>query len=284
MPCGLLRHDLRWRGVPVPVNDDDHSTRLLFGWNGDVPSRRIRPRRRQRVRGMSRATRFAGLTLVLGLGVLTACTDDTSNPNVVGGPPASVDPADQARADRIPLVLADMPAGYREEPDDPKLEPGFVTLCFSDVHSAAMITGRAEGRKFIGEGARNISSESLITSTAEGAEQVLATVNGDEFLGCLTQGAEDAMKAVAAKAGDGTEIGSVSVGRLSFPNVADETVAVQVQVEVSKRGFTVPFVADVVLLRKERAISLIRFAHLGSAFPDDQKQALAQAVASRMGP
>jgi hypothetical protein len=213
---------------------------------------------------------FAVTVVALGL-VAAGCGGGNDTDALQPQTQVTVD--DQRRADRIILRLADFPSGWRAEADENQDDADCYKVDFGDL----TITGRAESKSFVKGNVPFASSVAVLYKTPQQAGTVFDEVASDKLAGCFA----DYMKSQSA---DDVTIGETSFGELGFPELGDRSAAYQIAIELKTEGLTPTMFIDLVFIQRDRALAMLAFVDLLSAFDQPQKEALAKTVAERMDP
>jgi hypothetical protein len=180
---------------------------------------------------------------------------------------------DQRDAEQIVLQLGDFPSGWRAEADgDDEDDADCLDVDFSDL----TITGEAESKTFVKGNAPIASSKAAVYQDTEQAGEAFERIATDELAECFS----DYMK---KQSDDDVTVGDVSFGELTFPKMGDRSAAYQIAIELRASGITPTAYVDLVFIQHERALVLLAFVDIFTAFDQAQKEALAGTVAKRMG-
>jgi hypothetical protein len=195
---------------------------------------------------------------------------------------------DQQRAEDAVLRLSDLPTGFEwtstpsEEDDD-----GDDVDCLEDIEydfSDLTVTGDADSDDFETD-VLQVSSDVTVYQEVEQAqaalERVMAIAGGEELVGCL----EDAMEEAAAEESETTiEFGDVSGGEVSYPEVGEQTEAVEFEIPFEVEGLAASAFMEIVAIREERAVGGIFLFSFGEPFPPTESERLARVLAGRLAP
>lgn len=225
-------------------------------------------------------TKAASLTLGLAASLLIAGCGGGSQSSVTAKEAQTVIEAeDQLRAESIGLTLADFPPGWRATPsteDDDDDE--CVSFDFSDL----TVSGAAQSDDFSKDDAE-VSSGVKVYASEDDASAALTRISSlfksEELRQCLA----DLVKK-GAEEQEGTTVGEISIGELSFTDLAEETRAWQIEVPFEVQGLSVSAYLDVVGLREERTVTGLTFLNVLERFDQEQEEELASTVSDRMGP
>jgi hypothetical protein len=82
--------------------------------------------------------------------------------------------------------------------------------------------------------------------------------------------------------GERAHVGCSSIGELSFPSFGERSRAMQAVLELEAQGVNVTIFFDLVVLKRDRAISILVFGDAVTPFLQSDKERIVEAVADRM--
>jgi hypothetical protein len=225
--------------------------------------------------------------LLLAVAGVTSCggdDDSGSGDDQDESSTKAADANDQELADRIVLKLSDFPSGWTEDDstdeDDDDEDPLADCLGEESDELTDAETAEAESPDFSRGEATTASSLVSLLKTEPDAERGMELIRSEKLKQCLNEAMDKELRTQTGE--EGVEIGEVSLKNSSFPNVADETAALQMQVPITVQGSTVSFYADIVFFREGRIVAGLMVADVGQPFPSAEAEALARKLAGRM--
>jgi hypothetical protein len=239
------------------------------------------------------ASTVAGLALVAsacggGGGTSTTAKSTTTTAQDIS--------ADTAAAAAAVLQLADLPTGWEGTPhteDDsgPDIN-GELADCVGVSRTLLTTTDNptnADSPDF-SEAESGATAQNSIgfVSTVAKARQALAVFARTELPDCLATVMEKTLADQLANPdpgeppATGLTFGTISVKRMSFPNVADETSALRVTIPISVETTTIEQYMDFVVMRVGRAGVTLTLAQAMTPFDSALAERLARAVVARL--
>ena len=180
---------------------------------------------------------------------------------------------DQTRAEGIVLVLADFPTGWRAVQGDDEAEP---PKCFGfDLFDLTM-TGRAESSKFAQGEVTAATSGAAIFASERDAVAAFERLANQDLADCYASWLRE-------RSDDDVRV-DVSASELSFPTFGDRSAAYQVTAELQANALPPSVLIDLVFIQEERALAILIFLDVFSAFSSSEMEDLAGLIAGRMGP
>ena len=229
--------------------------------------------------------------LVLALLVLVpACgggdseeSSDATTAPTTGRATAEVD---KARAGRIVLTGADLP-GYTEDAsadeDSPEVDKAFATCVDNDpILTAEPDTNprTVDGSDFDKTDEMSVSSSATIGETEDQARKAIAQLRGQGVLDCMGRSfREELSESLGAQA----LLREVSVEKLPVAAAGDESVGLRLLATIGVANQSVRVSSDVTAIRRERAVAFLVTTGVNEPFPEVERTALANKMASRMG-
>jgi hypothetical protein len=199
-----------------------------------------------------------------------------------GGAETVIEEEAQQRAEEIGLRLSDFPSGWRAQAaeEDEEGQERF-RKCVGTNLSEFTVAGHATSDDFVRGDATEASSEVVVLADEEQADRSLDVLVGQMRSERLNDCVRDAYE---QGDNEGVELIEISTGELSFPDLAAESSAWQIELTVEADDVEVSAYLDIVFLREDRAIAQLMFLDVLTPFPDDEKEDLAGKVAERMQP
>jgi hypothetical protein len=151
------------------------------------------------------------------------------------------------------------------------------------MRKAVTVSGASQSEDFSKDDAEASSSVKLYASEEDASAALTRIANliqSEELRKCFS----DLVKKGAEQEQEGLTVGEVSVGELSFPDLAEDTRAFQFEIPFEFQGFSPSVYIDVVGRREERVVAGLTFIDVLTPFDQAQKEELARTVADRMGP
>lgn len=235
-----------------------------------------------------------GKTLALGLAaamLFGACGDDndsaSSTTTVAQATTTTLSQAqlDKQKAQRIVLTAGDLP-GYTQDPPDPGTDsPEFEAAANACVNNNPLIV--ALGQDTDPRGAKSpdfskgetvtVSSSVTFGETEDAARSVMADLNVTTFPACFSRAFTDELR-------KDTSNSNVTATTTKLPalNVGDQSVAYRTVTRFRTQGTNIALFIDFTFVRVGRAFGSIQDLQATTAFPDDERLRLAQALAGRM--
>jgi hypothetical protein len=183
------------------------------------------------------------------------------------------------------LTISDFPPGWAESPSsgsDTQLS-GYGKTCAALQKRAdaaeKLRTAHGKSPDFKQGSAMNeISNTASVYRTAAGAKAALAVLTNASVSSCL----QKALRAQLSKSQgqNGVKFTS-SIGRLSVPNVGDQSVGYEIAITASKSGLTFNFLVDLQLVLVGRTGLTFTFQGEGTS-PMLENQSLVQTVVGRV--
>jgi hypothetical protein len=193
---------------------------------------------------------------------------------------------DQKRADGIVLTLADFPSGWTQdesdddESDDEEENPLDACMGEEAAELESAQTAEADSPDFSRGESTTAGSFSSVLETEADAEKGMRLLRSDRMKECLDQAFTDELGKQTGL--EDVEIGDVTVEQASFPNVAEETAALQFVIPITVEAESVNFYADFVFFRQDRVLAGMFMTDVGEPFSSSEAEALARTMAARM--
>jgi hypothetical protein len=190
---------------------------------------------------------------------------------------------DQARADAITVRAGDLPAGWRvfdpgaDSGGDAATDGGPECTAANDPTDTDSLTGEAYSG-FVHDISAVIGG-AMVLSTEKDAIRTMAVLRE------LTQCLGDQMLAGAeAELSEGLSMTHGSFSSLGYPTYGDETIASSMPVTIAGPGGRIPLRADVLAIRRDRAVAFIMVMTGANDFTPQQERGMLSAIADRMSP
>ena len=192
-----------------------------------------------------------------------------------GDPVKKIKPADQARAEKIAVSLADVGAGWKatkssSTSSDPKCS------YYNPDQSDLVENGHYDSPDFTRKDGSFVTSTIGIFATSAQARTGYGRVVRPELPKCLGElFVKGITKPNSAKV--------VSTGVLAFPRYSDRSNAYRVVFSFKGPSGSIPVVLDVVTINRGRVDVAMIFVGVGGSLPSSFEQAVAGKVAGRLG-
>jgi hypothetical protein len=265
--------------------------------------------------------RGAALVLVLLLGVLAACGDDSSDPpaedatatadtggtdgegtadtggtddddtggtdgDATDGDDAS---GDEAAAEAALLTIDDFPDGWQAAPseNDEAAQDEFnaaLAACL-DVDPAILDRDNpsAESDDFTSPEGQTVNSEVALTPSAEQAIEVIEILEDERTPECYGDGLSRVLEENLAEIGQGDlEMGDPAFERVDIPSLGDDAVGFQVTIPLAAAGQEIELVLDLWAVRVGRAGITMTFQSPAGPFPAEEAERLTRLVIDRL--
>jgi hypothetical protein len=208
-----------------------------------------------------RATLVRGLTVIGSLAVCSAAAASLA-------PHKTIRPADQARARKVLLTLADFPSGWKTEKTSPDNSSPTSSKCAKGLSD---LTETADVEREFGRSALGLIVDSAVgmLKTRAEADVLWKRVPTERSLAC------------SAQSGSGLPKGThVTFQKLVLPLIGDRSVAWRFT--ITSTSLPSPLHADIVFANKGRTFSVLTLADLGSSFDRKLERRLAVAMGNRL--
>ena len=203
-----------------------------------------------------------GASATTAAGEATTTAPGGTGETTTSGPAA---PTGDPRLEDVVLRQSDFPAGWTSEPsDDAGQEEADAAMerCLGIEVSTAE-RPRASSPDFsVGDAITQASSAVERAPDRATVDREYAAITGPKFLGCVQQQFDAAIAREAA----GAQFAPAKADRLTFPSQGDGTAAVRLTTTLSAEGQQVPFVADLVFVRKGVLELSFSFINAGGPF------------------
>ena len=219
-----------------------------------------------------RTVAFAVVAMAVVI-VISSCGGGGSEDGIFDQAVQDIREEDQARAEGIVLVLADFPTGWRAVQGDDEAEP---PKCFDfDLFDPTM-TGRAESSNFAQGEVTTATSGAAIFDSERDAVAAFERLANQDLVDCYASWLRE-------RSDDDVRV-DVSAGKLSFPTFGDRSAAYIIAAELEASGFSPSVFVHLVFIQEERALAILIFLDVSSAFSSSEMEDLAGLIAGRMGP
>ena len=211
---------------------------------------------------------LCGLLTGCGGGSHPATTRSGSTTTTTASQPAQNVARDRALGRLALFRLSDFPAGWTAQPQEDEgnsrqLQQELANCLQMDVSLLRSQPTRVESPNFSDSDETKISNTVTYEPSVAVAEKWFRIFAASQTPACLTKAMATAIdealrrsaKTREAVRSAGVEIGKATVAPMSFPRMADESIAFQVKVPISIKGFSVTYYDDLVALRKGRAVA-----------------------------
>jgi hypothetical protein len=189
------------------------------------------------------------------------------------GVETQINDADQTLAEASILRLSDFPTGWREVADDTPDEG--ADECFKPDLEGVVVTGRAESQSFEHGEVTTATSMAAVYESPEDADTVLAKIADGSLAECVAEYLRDSSDS-------DVKVKNVEAAKLAFPALGDATDARQVVAELESEGLSPSAFFDMIAVKEGRALSLMMFLDVLSAFDPMEEERLAKDVVGRM--
>ena len=220
--------------------------------------------------------RFVALALC-GLLTVTACSD---NQGAGGGDDGESELAANARAAAINVSLADLPEGYAAiPPSEEGDEPAPVEGCIDGINDVSVAAASSPIFRLQTDASLHIvGSKTSILSDPEPAERLLASVQEQSVLACLSERLSEIFLPNAA-----AETPLVLAPDLEFPDVGEQSLRLTGTGTFATESASEPLAlaTSLVFIQTDDAVSVLVFGGIIEPFPSETAQAVAAAVADR---
>ncbi len=201
---------------------------------------------------------------------------------------------DTAAAEAALLQLSDFPSGWSEAPADDEEEDDSADIgeCVgSDTGKLIDVGGASASTGTFSDPGEDYGVENSVgvAATIDSAQAGVIALQDDDVLLCMQDLYRDFFQDEIDNPSDptdtlpeGTSLGEITVSRLNVAAAGDDLAALRVIVPLSVESFEISLYADIVLIRKGRALSGLFFQSLFDPFPIDQLESLTALSADRL--
>ena len=222
--------------------------------------------------------------------------DSPGTTTSVSAPPGQDVDADKAAAENAVLKLSDMPSGWTAEPADNDEGDPDIANGIAECLDVPVDEFKQEGPAKVESPTFNdpeedfsIQNEVSYLADADLAKERFDLLAGDDVPGCFAEGMSAFIDEMIENPPDpentlpkGAEIGDPKVQEMSFPNLADHTVAYRVSLPLEFSGLTFTLYVDLVGVVKGRVGTMFFFQGFDSPFDTDDAQGYVQKVVDRI--
>lgn len=200
-------------------------------------------------------------------GTTSSSAGGTTTTPAGGSDVSTTEPASTNDPELADVVLrqADFPRGWTSEPSDPRGDDesdAALERCLGlEVSSADRPEARSPDFS-VGDAITQASSAVERAPDTATVDREYAAITGPRFLGCVTRQFDALIAAEAA----GAQFAPAKAERLPFPTSGDGTAAVRLTTTLSAEGQQLPFVADLVFVRKGLLEMSFSFVNAGGPF------------------
>jgi hypothetical protein len=255
---------------------------------------------------IARKTPVVVLGLVLSI-VFIGCADGAPSADAEvslrSSPPASSKissqrtAADTALAQAANLKLSDFPSGWTSSPNTPDTSGNAIEKQLADcLHTSIQIfeenaknPSRVESPNFSDPLGDEASSSITYEKSEAQVAQQMTIFNKSTLPTCMERAIGAVMKQAILKSGgatggaaSGVLVGQPVVSRLSFPALAQRSIAYETTVPITVRSLTVNSYIDFIALQRGNAGIFMDFLGVGTPFGSAQERHLTGVVLSRL--
>jgi hypothetical protein len=253
----------------------------------------------QRVRPVTLAlcvVAFSALLVGCGGSSGSTTTHSAGTTATTASKPAQNVARDRALGRLALFRLSDFPAGWTAQPPEHEegssrqLQQELSNCLHMDISLLKSQPTKVESPKFADSHETKISNDVTYEPSIAVAEKWFTIFTAPQTPACLTKAMATAIdealhhsaKSSEAMRSAGVTIGHATVAQMSFPRTGDESIAFQVTLPISVKGFSITYYSDLVALRKGRAVAGIDAQSPVSSPDVPTVERLAALTASRM--
>ncbi len=214
-------------------------------------------------------------------------TADTAAPTSVPADAAQDVEADTTAAGAAVLVVADLPEGWTETPDDgasAPLEARLAECVGVDADSISASDAAARTGRFVSpDGNLTLRQHIGVQATERDAQLVGAYITEPAVPGCFEIAyGELAADALGASLAEGAQVGTPTVTRLQVGSAGDATQALRVTVPVTGDPSVTAVTVDHVIVRSGRTLTTLTFENRTEPTPVETIDGVTALVAERL--